>query len=106
MLIHYLSLALLTFSSGGFPSLAELVQRHLEPTPEPEPTPVPSPPPAAVPTVETQLSAASPAVKTEEDDTLMESDGETEGGVDKSEPEEDNDNAAQVSFVQSRLNVS
>lgn len=60
---------------------------------------MPSPPLITIPAAQPEPSVASPAVKTEEDDTLMESDGETDGGVDKSEPEEDNNhhNDAQVS---------
>ncbi|KAG8728959.1 chromatin modification- protein VID21, partial [Ceratobasidium sp. 414] len=94
---------------GTFPSLADLVQQHLEATPEPEPepepepdpelepepelepTPVPSPLPIVIPTpvTVTEPSAPSPAVKTEEDDALMDSDAAGEI-VDKSEPEEEN----------------
>ncbi|KAG9099183.1 chromatin modification- protein VID21, partial [Ceratobasidium sp. 392] len=74
----------------------------LESTPEPEPglepelepTPVASPPtpaPIIVPPLADTIepSAPSPAVKTEENDTLMDSDAEGEEVVDKSELEEE-----------------
>ncbi|KAG9125170.1 chromatin modification- protein VID21 [Ceratobasidium sp. 392] len=67
-----------------------------EPEPELEPTPIASPPtpaPIIVPPLADAIepSAPSPAVKTKEDDALMDSDAEGEEVADRSEPEEEGD---------------
>ncbi|KDN33960.1 hypothetical protein RSAG8_12945, partial [Rhizoctonia solani AG-8 WAC10335] len=93
MLQYYLT----PFPDGTFPSVLELVTRHMEPTPEPElepepepilepepeaepepelqPEPEPEPEPELVPTPvpepEPELEPETPVVKTEEDDAAM-----------------------------------
>ncbi|KAG9120330.1 hypothetical protein FRC07_004213 [Ceratobasidium sp. 392] len=81
---------------GTFSSLSFSLESTPKPEPEPElePTPIASPPtpaPIIVPPLADaiELSAPSPAVKTEEDDALVDSDAEGEEVADKSEPEED-----------------
>ncbi|KAG9124183.1 chromatin modification- protein VID21 [Ceratobasidium sp. 392] len=99
-----LQIYLAASTDGAFLSLAFSLESTPEPEPEPEPelepTPIASPPtpapiivPALADTIEP--SAPSPAVKTEEDDTLMDSDAEGEEVADRSEPEEEDSHTGQ-----------
>ncbi|KAG9120042.1 hypothetical protein FRC07_004637, partial [Ceratobasidium sp. 392] len=95
-----LQIYLAASTDGAFPSLAFSLESTPEPEPEPEPelepAPIASPPtpaPGIVPPLADAIepSAPSPAVKTEEDDALMDSDAEGEEVADRSEPEEEGD---------------
>ncbi|KAG9092111.1 hypothetical protein FRC07_011722 [Ceratobasidium sp. 392] len=78
----------LTVSLGSTPEPEPELEPELEPTPVASPhTPAPIIVPPLADTIE--ASAPSPAVKTEEDDALMDSDAEGEEVADKSELEED-----------------